>query len=206
VTTIPNNGDRLRAEIAKAAARLMAEEGIQGFQTAKLKAAERLGVTGQAKLPSNKEIQSCLSEYLHVFHGEEHRKRLRRLRSVALDAMTFLEAFEPRLVGPVLHGTAGEQSPVSLHVFCDSSEELAWHLDAAAIPYRIEDRDLRLSKKLSASCPAYSFWADDVPIELIAFPVKYLHKAPLSSVDRKPMARADRARVESLLSDDCGAE
>lgn len=196
------SGGAVRLQLAQTAARLMAEEGISSFQSAKFKAAERLGVLGNAQLPSNQEIDVCLQEYLATFHGEEHTSRLRRLRRVAVAAMRYLEPFDPRLVGPVLHGTAGEYSVVSLHVFCDAHEELAWHLDEAGIPYRLEERNVRLTTKLSAACPTYSFIADGTPVELIAFPIKHLRQAPLSPVDGRPMARADRVRVEALLADD----
>jgi hypothetical protein len=43
-------------------------------------------------------------------------------------------------------------------------------------------------------------------VELIAFPVKHLRQAPLSPVDSRPMARADRVRVEALLADDPAPE
>ena len=43
-------------------------------------------------------------------------------RSIALSAMEILSPFSPRLVGPVLHGTAAANSAINLHVFSDTPE------------------------------------------------------------------------------------
>ena len=50
--------DNLRLAIAQEAARLMIEHGHEDYGAAKRKAAERLGVTDQAVLPKNAEIET----------------------------------------------------------------------------------------------------------------------------------------------------
>ena len=111
---------RMRVGLVREAARLMAEEGITDYFTAKRKATQRLGAADTHNLPSNREIQDALIEYQEVFGGEEHRSRLIELRRHALSAMELFINFRPRLVGPVLLGTADGSSGVQLHLFADT--------------------------------------------------------------------------------------
>ena len=111
----PERSENLRRAVAQEAARLMAEHGIHDFLTAKRKAAERFGLTDNAALPKNIEIESALAEYQRLFEGESHSESLYAQRLVALEAMRQLREFEPRLVGAVLSGTATEHSDVQLH-------------------------------------------------------------------------------------------
>src|SRR5262249_26723526 len=94
----PPRHAHLRPTLAQEAARLMAEHGIHDFLTAKRKAAERYGVTDNAALPKNTEIEAALAEYQRLFGAEEHTESLYAQRLVALDAMRRLREFEPRLV------------------------------------------------------------------------------------------------------------
>ena len=84
----------------------MAQHGIHDFLTAKRKAAERLGVTDASALPRNTEIEAALAEYQRLFDPSGHEQTLQAQRRAALQAMRWLSQFEPRLVGPVLSGTA----------------------------------------------------------------------------------------------------
>src|SRR6476646_4839779 len=122
----PTRADNLRRALAQEAARIMAEHGIRDFLIAKRKAAERMGVTDVAAvLPRNVEIEDALAEYQRLFGGESHVESLHAQRRAALNAMLYLQEFEPRLVGSVLGGTATENSDVQLHLFTDSAESVA---------------------------------------------------------------------------------
>ena len=106
---------RIRMLLAQECARIMAEEGIQDFRTAKRKAAFRLAVTDKGVMPDNAEIERALLDYQRLFHADRQAIRLRGLRETALEAMRFLARFRPRLVGSVLSGTAGPHAHIHLH-------------------------------------------------------------------------------------------
>jgi len=110
-----NGNDRARTMLAQEAARIIVEQGIQDYRLAKTKAAERLGMSARGSLPGNPEIEHAVGEHLKLFGRESHLDLLRILREAALSAMELLAAFTPRLVGPVLHGTAAANSAVNLH-------------------------------------------------------------------------------------------
>ena len=195
-----NNGnDRARQMVAQEAARIIVNQGIQDFRIAKIKAAERLGMQDRGSLPGNAEIDRAVSEHLQIFRGDAHHHLLRSLRSAALLAMEMLSPFAPRLVGPVLHGTAGENSAINLHVFSDSSEMVAFTLDRHRVQYRPFERRLKRRRDQTDMLPAFRFAQDESTVEATVFPVDGVRQAPISPVDGRPMQRADRKAVLDLL-------
>ncbi|HVL34138.1 MAG TPA: hypothetical protein VM489_00565 [Burkholderiales bacterium] len=113
-----------RARIAAAAARLMAEDGIDDFALAKRKAARQLGAADAQVLPRNDEIEAELRAYLALYQPEEHPQRVAQLREIAFEAMQALRQFHPYLTGPVLKGTAGPYAEIELQLFPDSAKEV----------------------------------------------------------------------------------
>ena len=124
-----NETERARQVVAQEAARIIVNHGVRDYRVAKQKAADRIGVTGRGSLPGNAEIEAAVAEHLQIFGGDAHEDRLRLMRVAALSAMDLLASFMPRLVGPVLAGTADENSVVNLHVFADSPELVALELE-----------------------------------------------------------------------------
>jgi hypothetical protein len=130
---------QMRARIAAVAARIMAEDGIEDFATAKRKAARQLGAGDTQSLPNNDEIEAQLRMYQSLYQGDEQRDRVRYLRSQALAAMEELAQFNPYLTGPVLKGTAARYADIDLQVFADSGKELEIFLLNRNIPYQTSE-------------------------------------------------------------------
>lgn len=126
----------LRTRIAAVAARIMAEDGIEDFATAKRKAARQLGLGDAQTLPNNDEIEAELRLYQSLYQDDEQRERLRFLRSQALAAMEQLAEFKPYLTGPVLRGTAGRYADIDLQVFADNGKDLEIFLLNRNISYQ----------------------------------------------------------------------
>ena len=177
----------------------MAEGGIADFGLAKRKAADRLGVRGLGALPTNAEIERCLAERLRIFEADGHPLRLSKLRQLAAEVMLDLEPFAPRLVGAVLAGTVTINSAVELHVFADAPEFVAAALERDAGPLRDCQRRYRLDADTTVQLPGFSFARAGEEVEVIVFPERAAHQAPLSPVDKKPMRRAARSAVLALL-------
>jgi len=192
--------DRARQLLAQEAARIIVEQGIQDFRLAKTKAADRLGLKDRGSLPGNSEIQDAVSEHLKLFGRESHFNLLQTLRRAALSAMEILAPFEPRLVGPVLNGTAAANSAVNLHVFSDTPELIALKLDENRLNYRPYERRLKSRRDKAETFAGYSFVHDDSSIEATIFPVDGVRQAPISPVDGRPMKRADQTAVRKLLN------
>ena len=191
-----------RQRLAHEAARLMAEGGIRDYHQAKLKAASRLGIHDDASLPRNREIEEALREYQRLFVGEAHAAGLRQRREAALRAMDFLSTFTPRLVGPVLEGTADASTPVHLHVHSDDPDAVTRFLEEHRIPADSRERRLRLDRERVADLPVWIFSAEELSFDLTVLPHDALRQAPLSSFDEKPMRRASATQLRQLLTDE----
>ncbi|MEN1944622.1 hypothetical protein WCE55_12305 [Luteimonas sp. MJ293] len=190
-----------RLRLAHEAARLMSEGGISDFHLAKRKAASRLGINDDASLPRNSEVEEALREHQRLFHGPEQGDALRLRRQAALNALEFFAPFQPRLVGPVLEGTADANSAVTLQLYPEHAEEVPVFLDEQGIPATERSRRIRLDRSRSGDFPVWVFSADDLTIDLTVLPQLALRQAPLSNIDGKPMARASAAQLKLLLDE-----
>jgi len=189
-----------RERLASEAARLMSESGIADYHQAKLKAAERLGIFDDASLPRNTEIEAALRQYQRLF-ARDAAGELQRRREAALEALRFFRMFEPRLVGPVLEGTADARSPVMLHLHADDPDAVHRFFVEHDIPAQPRSRRLRLDRHRDVDAPVWAFSADDLPFDVTVLPHDVLRQAPLSPVDEKPMRRASHAQLREIVAD-----
>lgn len=188
----------MRQLLAMEAARIMVEEGVKDFYQAKRKAAEHLGATSTQHMPRNSEVEEALKEYQRLFKSDSQPHRLRELREAAIRAMEFFAPYQPRLVGSVLRGTAGEHSDVNLHVFADTPEEVELFLVQKGIPHDTGERRFRNGADVLRR-PLFRFLADDVVFEVVVFPTEGIRQSPHSAIDGKPMRRASLQAVRELL-------
>lgn len=188
-----------REHLAQEAARLMVEHGIRDYGLAKRKAARRLGVREAWALPGNAEIDARVTEWQRIFDPDDHGRRLRELRSLALEVMDALSEFNPRLAGPVLTGAINVNSPVELHLFSDAPEDVAMALEAQGKRHRDCQRRYRYNGRGVTLVPGFRFNHRRQQVDALVFPDKGLRQAPMSPVDGKPMPRASRPRVRDLL-------
>lgn len=196
---IDNGTDRARRVVAQEAARIIVDQGIRDYRVAKIKAAERLGLSMRGSLPRNVEIERAVSEHLQLFSRDSHADFLRTMRVAALSAMGLLSPFTPRLVGPVLHGTADANAPLNLHVFTDSAEAVALRLSELGISYRPYERRLKSRRDSADLYAGFQFHHENASVEATVFPVDGIRQAPISPIDGKPMRRADDKCVRELL-------
>jgi hypothetical protein len=201
----PSRSDHLRSAIAQEAARLMAEHGIHDFGVAKRKAAERYGISEGAVLPKNIEIEAALVAHQRLFGNDQHARSLLRQRRAALSAMQLLEPFQPRLVGPVLTGSATEYADVQLHVFADPAEAVYIRMLDRHIEHEVIERRVKMQADRQLALPGMRFALDDETIDVAIFPCDGIRQAPASPVDGRPMRRADAAEVQELVAELPGA-
>lgn len=189
----------VRRRIAEEAARIMANEGVGDYHSAKRKAAQRLGQEDSRHLPSNREIEKALGNYIQLFHAQDLPETLRMQLGVALETMRVLAGFDPRLAGALLQGIATTFSEVQIHIFPDEPEQAALLLQEHGIPYEETSRRLRFGGDRQEIAPVFRFLAGDTPVEIIVLPLPAAREAPLSPVDARPMKRANLKEVERLL-------
>jgi hypothetical protein len=204
--TFPTHNTRktsqIRRAIAAEAARIMSTQSQFNFRVAKLKAAERLGFNLRTNMPSNAEVVSALRAYQEFYGGSQHIHHVQKMREVALNVMRSLETFCPRLVGPVLEGTADEYARVSLHVFNDPPDAVVIHLLDKGLVFRNEQRKIRWHDGSYRQVQLVVTNAEDIEVELTLFSCIDLRQAPPSPIDGRPQKRAPMSEVESLLAAD----
>lgn len=191
--------DDVRQAIADEAARILEHQGNRDYALARRKAGARLGVTDVRLLPRNDEIDTALRTRQALFGSESRAEALRVRLEAAAGAMDFFRPFEPRLVGPVLEGTADANSPVTLHLFHDDELALLDQLETRGIRYEQGQKRVRYASGAESIVPTFGFAADDIRFELVLFERDGLREAPLDPIGEHPQRRAGRAEVLSLL-------
>ena len=131
----------LRAEIAAAAARMIAEDGAD-YGAAKRRAARQIlgdvRVRGDI-LPDNAQIEDEVRVYNDLFFSETQPARLLHLRTLAVQLMEELAEFSPYLTGAVLNGTAGDQSDIHLQLFVENAKDVAVFLMNRNIQFEVSE-------------------------------------------------------------------
>jgi Nucleotidyltransferase domain len=198
---------RTRPLVAQEAARLMYEEDVAQYFTAKRMAAKRPFGRGGARmlqsrptdLPSNGEIQRALLALVERVEGGAHLVRLRQMRALAFKAMRVLEAFEPRLIGSVATGHVHRASDIDIQLFSDDPDAPEAFFRAQSWPY---ERDDVLIRRRSKWCEYQHIRLDaDYPIELTVYARRELRMRARSSTDGKPIIRLTIRDLEALLAE-----
>lgn len=187
-----------RQNITEEAARIIADEGLDDYYQAKLKAANRLGI-GNHALPSNIAVEDALRSYLSLFHGNDSIQRGSHLRGLAIKIMALLEPYQPRLAGAAVTGLVTPFSTIQIHVNADTPEIIAITLTQHNIPYSIKDKTVRFGNNQYQALPTFHFSADNEAIDIWVFDEILRKQPPLSPIDGKPMSRATLNEVQALI-------
>ena len=193
----------LRLRIAYIAARMMAEDGIGDYGTAKVKAARQAGLSDANLLPDNQEIEAALREYQGLYQKDEQAGHLRHLREIAVRVMREFAPFRPVLVGSVLSGTAGPYSDVNLQIFTDDPKALTMFLLNRR--QRFEEGTRRLRRGDSSSdVPQVRIEVEDVTVTLTVLGLDDERSAARPRPNEEQQ-RARLADVEALLATSASA-
>ncbi len=188
----------MRTRIAAAAARLMAEDGIDSFALAKRKAARQLGAADTESLPTNDEIEAELRDYRALYQADEHPERIAELRRVALDAMRALERFSPYLTGPVLKGIAGPYAEIDLQLYPDSAKDIVLFLLERNIAFDTAE-GRRFSGDRAHAMSVFKLDWLGIPLRLSVFDPRDERVALKTSQMGRVMDRAGIAEVGQML-------
>jgi hypothetical protein len=196
-----NRKTDMRARIAAAAARLMAEDGIDDFALAKRKAARQLGASDTESLPRNDEVEAELRAYRALYQADEHPHIVGELRRIALDAMQALEQFNPYLTGPVLKGIAGPYAEIELQLFPDSGKDVEIFLLDRNLTFTTRETR-RYSGDQGRAVSVISLLWEGVPLRLTLFDPRDERLAMKTSQAGRVIERAGIAEVGAILSQD----
>ncbi|MFJ7567099.1 hypothetical protein ACIQW9_09095 [Herminiimonas sp. NPDC097707] len=184
----------LRAEIAAAAARMIAEDGVD-YGTAKRKAAKQILGNNKVRgdvLPDNALLEDEVRLYNELFFGDTQPARLLHLRTLAVRLMAELAPFQPHLTGAVLNGTAGAHSDIHLQLFADSPKEVEIYLMNKRIDFEVSESPH--FKGHNETVETLSFMWQQEGVHLALYETDDLRGA----VKKSPSGRQERADIESV--------
>jgi len=193
-TYFPSDSDLLRAEIAAAAARLIAEDGMD-YGSAKRKAVKQ--ILGNQKirgdvLPDNAAIEEEVRQYQALFFADTQPARLQHLRELALQIMLQLTPFRPHLTGAVWNGTAGEHSEIRLHLFADSPKDVEIYLLNKNIDFDVSESPHSNNREAPVETLSFLWQHEGVHLTVYA-------TDDLRNHARKPVAgKSEHASIETL--------
>ena len=162
--------EQMRRELAAAAARLIADGGLD-YAGAKRKAARQLlgdGVAAtRAAMPDNDAIDAALLEHLSLF-DEAHDARVARRREVAVELMEMLAEYDPYATGAVWKGIVAEHAPIHLQLFHDDTKDVEIRLLNLGINYEVETTTHFKARGRDArdDVEAIVFWWRNEPVML----------------------------------------
>ena len=188
-----------RERIAAAAARIMAEDGVDDFALAKRKAIRQLGLQGRMTLPANDEIEAQLHAYRSLYQADEHPVRIASLLRTALEAMRALGQFRPYLTGPVLKGTAGPYAEIELQLFPENPKAVELYLLEHRLAYETHEVTRYSGDRARAVAVLVLDW-QAVPLKLSVFDPRDERLALKTTAAGRVSERAGLAEVAALVA------
>jgi hypothetical protein len=188
-----------RSRIAHLAARIMVEDGVEDYATAKRKAARQAGVPDTRQLPTNDEVEAALKVQQALYGGDAHRESLRELREHAVAVMREIDRFNPYLTGSVLSGNAGKFADINLHLYTDNSKAVEIYLIDNDIAYEAGQTRLFFGDE-ARTVPTFTIDDDGIEVELVVLALDDLRHPVRTTPEGKPIERARRPAVEALLA------
>ncbi len=188
--------DPLRLELAAAAARLIADSGLDYVGAKKKALRQVLGDRSAPKgsIPDNDEIDAALREHLELFDAD-HAQRVARRRRTAAALMQRLRAFHPYLTGAVWKGVVTEHAPIHLQLFHDNPKDVEMELLNEGVDFEVSTVPHFRS---GAEVEAIGFYLDDAPVLLSL----YAHDDVRGALRGGPAGaeRGDRAALLERLA------
>ncbi len=119
--------------------------------------------------------------------------------SAALQAMTLLQRFDPRLAGALASGTADARLPIVLHVQAEHADDVARVLIEHDIPARMRETRLRFPRAAAQALPGVSFLAGDQEFLIWIFTeAQFRQRLPVGD-ESAPSTRLTLAAARQLL-------
>lgn len=192
---------RLRALITAEAVRLLAEGGVGSADTARRMAAQRHGCVDQRQWPDVAEIAAALAERQRLFSHDQP-PHLDRLRRAALDAMSVLAAFDPRLAGDVGAGLADAYTGVTLWVYAETPEQVVFALLDRHVPWQESERRVAFGAGRREARPVFRISAGGVDFELVVLRPGDRADPPRDPVSGRPQRGLSREELRAAVARD----
>jgi hypothetical protein len=187
--------DPITQRIADAAARLLARDEAATLDSARRKAAARLGLKSPSQLPDDRLILDALGAYRALFCAPEPPAAPRW--QAALEAMRFMADFRPELTetpsGPCL-----PQQALSVLLYCEDPDAPLHRLLEAGLRHRIRRDALYRGDAGRVVVDVLRVDRDHLPVEFWPLPPSLRGVALGVSPHGEPLPRISLRRAEGL--------
>lgn len=171
-------------------------DGGHDLDSALRRAARAQGVRVQSQ-PSVETLRAAIHDYRQLFRPQQL-QRLQAQRRLALGAMQSFSGFQPRLVGPLIHGD-GPLDGVRLLLIADTPEQVMMHLHDRHIPWRSAETALHYSGGRKVKRPALCFLAGDSTVELVILDHDSRSDPPRDPITGGPLEMLDEGQLDALI-------
>ena len=179
-------------------AALVVDDGYS-LEQAMRRAAQKHAVDLRRGRPSRKSVQAAVHEYRELFRPHQLRE-LQEQRCLAAEAMRTFAEFQPRLIGPLVHGD-GQLDLVKLLLVTDTPEWVIMMLSDQRIPWQAFETKLHFSGGRQAACPALRFMAGETRVELIILESTRLSDPPRDPITGGPLDSLSPSQLNALTAD-----
>lgn len=191
------SGDKLRREIAHAAARLMYTRRETDFSRARIRAARQISRTWirNADLPSDAEIRDELQRLAGIYEGDRRFESLRDMRLDALRMMRLLHHFQPLLAGPLVDRQSESCDRIEIHLVTPGARAVASTLEHEGFVCDVQDR--RVWGHGDEERHAHVFVQDRFDFSITCFPDR--HALNGVAPGQETLTRAGVGELEALI-------
>ena len=187
--------------LALEAARLMVARIETEYLHAKERAILMLGLPYNTPFPTNKQIKEYIRKLTRQQMGAEAMAgQVAQMRAIAEEIMSVLEDFDPFLIGSTLSAQIRDSSDIDLHVYCDHFLEVKERL----ISFGYQGVEEEVVENLKGRF-VHLRWLEEregraYPVEITVHDWSQRGEVFYSSITKKPMKRADLAKLRRMLS------
>ncbi|MFK5893212.1 MAG: hypothetical protein QM504_08335 [Pseudomonadota bacterium] len=175
-------------QIAIKAAQLLYETGSSNFTFAIKKSAKQLDVNNSKLFPKQNEVLKELKMLQGLYDSTQESEFFKQFWfDSALKLVKKLQVFEPHLVDPLSNSLLNPDTPIDLHFFKSTVEELAIFLIDQKINYQLKEMKLLLSRQKLTNISYFESYIKHIRIRLFVFDMNKPAIRPINSIDQKPV-------------------
>ena len=167
------------------------------LENALKRAARDLGVNLQHHRPSREALLAAIRDYRELFRPQQL-QMLNQQRRIAAEAMHAFAEFQPRLIGPLVHGD-GPLDLMRLILIVETPEQVLLHLRDRNIPWQDTEVFMHHSGGRKLARPAVRFVAAQTNIELILLDNRTRSDPPRDPLTGGPLEMLGADQLNALI-------
>lgn len=193
VQTQPSKTEIIKKIVDLAAELLYQRTGVSYYQ-ARNTARKQLGVSARYS-PHLDEINYRLDELVQQRVDPDYRQALlMAMRREAMEWMTVLKQFSPKLIGSVWRGNIRIGSDIDIHVFSNDKNKIYQVLESKGLTYESKTEPKGIPHDI------ISFQGKDYQVQITVYPISEKDNIRVCNILRVPIKGFDIKTLEEVVS------